>query len=143
MNIKFSKKALTSADPFPFTDPTGSFVLDLQYITCPAGYEWCSDWILDIRGEVDEQGWSYNTSFLDQSGWQSFPKGITVVRRRRWQRMRELTLTKDTLQTLNFGPAKIRQDIGKKRFDRERLEILKTNTLYLENLDEQLVLDFN
>jgi hypothetical protein len=87
---KFSKKSLLPTDNPPFCDVKGNRVLDIKHYQCLVGWEWISEWIVD-KNNADEQGWSYNTSFLDADNWKPVtPSAVSVVRQRKWIRMRKL-----------------------------------------------------
>ena len=56
-SASFTKKGLLPTDSPAFSDQKGSFCVDIKYFQCPPGWEFISDWMLDLNGQVDEQGW--------------------------------------------------------------------------------------
>jgi hypothetical protein len=129
-SAQFNKKALLPTDPPAFTDTRGGYVVDIRYFQCPPGWEWVSDWMIDMNGAVDEQGWSYNSSFLSKAdSWKVSVQqvgNITCVRRRRWTRMRRLQgFSSPELNIQKTGMEEIIGMIQRKRSDREKLLVLK------------------
>ena len=58
--------------------------------TFPArkGWQWISDWEMDINRAVDDQAWQY--AIDDEQGpWVASERTLHVVRRRRWVRTRK------------------------------------------------------
>jgi hypothetical protein len=141
LDRKFSKKALLSADPYPYTDSSGNFVLSLESFRCGTGYEWCSDWIIDMCGQVDEEGWSYNTSFLDHAGWTFVnPNSVSTVRRRRWQRMRRQNNEKISSPVLS-GLENLQYLMRQKKLDRERLKVMQEGIQSMDFLNANVAIE--
>ncbi|KAJ3321601.1 hypothetical protein HDV06_004016 [Boothiomyces sp. JEL0866] len=123
----FSKKALLPTDVSPFSNESSSYVVDIKYYQCPPNYEWFSDWMVDMNGNVDEQGWSYNTTFYNDN-WESTinKQNVSFVRRRKWMRMRRKCNIK-TVKKEIF-------DIQQRTNDRQRLKFLQEQKELNENV---------
>ncbi len=104
---------LPHLDRLQFTNETGEVkydVRDLEEISPPSSYEWATIWKINYNyTTVDEEGWSYSSSFIRLS--QKFylqisskiPRVGHVVRRRLWTRFARplrASLTSD-LDTFN------------------------------------------
>ncbi|KAJ3317467.1 hypothetical protein HDU76_001176 [Blyttiomyces sp. JEL0837] len=59
----FSTAALLPTDSAPWSDVKGDIKVDRFSFPAPSGWEWISDWTLDMRGDVDTDGWSYSVHF--------------------------------------------------------------------------------
>ena len=145
----FSKKQLLPTDPSPFSTLENKFSVDIRFITPPPSFTWVSDWMLDLNGNVDEQGWSYATSF--KGVWESNvpPKATVVVRRRKWTRMRRIITTTmpgvlnkaDKMSGKDDGISSVndatvtelvqREDIDRKRIDALR-KVINDTTMTAE-----------
>jgi hypothetical protein len=131
----FTKKALLPTDPPAFSDLKQNYVVDIRFFQCPPNWLWVSDWILDMNGLVDEQGWSYNDTFTGPSdSWTNSTVGrrVSIVRRRKWTRMRRLKsdsspakLTQTDLESDMKGIEEVISLVQQKRIDRERLQAIK------------------
>ncbi|KAJ1550015.1 hypothetical protein HK405_001626, partial [Cladochytrium tenue] len=53
---------------------------------------WVTDWTIDMRGDVDPDGWSYSVHFRYPE-WSGAPDMTHYVRRRRWIRTRRRAAT--------------------------------------------------
>ena len=122
-NARFSKRSLLPTDPSPYSDSKVNPVVDMKYYICPPGWEWISEWIIDMK-DTDDEGWSYNSSFSNLSGWSSaLPMNqVSAVRRRKWIRMRKVTgnVVTQSLEKLNDAEGVIKL-VQQKRNDREKL----------------------
>lgn len=84
---KFAAKSLLPTDFPNWSDEFGRFRLPKDSQECLPTWEWASDWILDMQGDVDEEGWQYSFVFRATS-WSGSPNATHYVRRRKWVRMR-------------------------------------------------------
>jgi hypothetical protein len=122
-------------DPPSFSDLKQNYVVDIRFFQCPPNWLWVSDWILDMNGPVDEQGWSYNDTFTGPSdSWTNSTVGrrVSIVRRRKWTRMRRLKndsspakLTHTDLESDMKGVEEVISLVQQKCIDRERLQAIK------------------
>jgi hypothetical protein len=108
---RFSKRSLLPTDNPEFTKINGECCSNYELFQCPKGCEWCSDWVLDTKGDVDLEGWCYNITFNETSIYSSkarwvsnlLPEFISCVRRRKWQRSCKVKIpTKNSDLCVNF-----------------------------------------
>jgi hypothetical protein len=125
----FTKKSLLPTDSPAFCDIKDRYVIDIRYFAAPSGWEWVSEWMVDMNGAVDGEGWSYNSSFLSkQDGWKlSFEqvRNSTCVRRRKWTRMRRLQGFSSPVIEKKVGMEVVIGMVQQQRSDREKLLVLK------------------
>ncbi|KAL7746251.1 Tectonin beta-propeller repeat-containing protein 1 [Sorochytrium milnesiophthora] len=88
---KFSPKSLLPTDRGPWSDANGNYKLPKERVQLPdpQQWEWASEWMIDMAGDVDSEGWIYSFNFAGFP-WSSDCTAFTYVRRRRWKRMRRL-----------------------------------------------------
>ncbi|KAJ3345077.1 hypothetical protein HDU83_004444 [Entophlyctis luteolus] len=84
---RFSPDALLPTDPPPWASAAGSPAFDRMSFPVPSGWEWVNDWAVDMRHDVDSDGWSYATAFKSRE-WTGDPTQSHYVRRRVWTRNR-------------------------------------------------------
>lgn len=124
---RFSRRSLLPTDLPPYCDAKYNPVVDMKYYICPPGWEWISEWIIDMK-DTDDEGWSYNSSFSKTEGWTSLmpPNQVSAVRRRKWIRMRKVVTSSANGTTEQLTKAEsIYKSIQQKRNDREKLVALK------------------
>ncbi|KAI8910858.1 hypothetical protein EDD86DRAFT_127351 [Gorgonomyces haynaldii] len=117
---------ILTLDPAGWSKEDGSFAVELRLYQCPPAYEWISEWMIDMNGPVDAEGWMYADQFYtDTTLYQAQMNDAHHVRRRRWIRMRRNITT--PLKQEPTTPRDIESIISQmrsKRMDRERLEAL-------------------
>lgn len=117
---------LLPTDPAKFTSQKNIPRVDLRYFRCPSGYEWVSDWMVDMNGIVDSKGFSYNTKFNDTNNWsKSVPSEVVIVRRRKWTRMRRAVGLTSPLPLANPIYDQVLLTMQHQRIDKERLHVLR------------------
>ena len=57
-------------------------------LTIRKGWEWISEWQIDLNRAVNEDGWQFSID-ADEGPWVSSERTIHVARRRRWVRTRQ------------------------------------------------------
>ncbi|KAH9262579.1 hypothetical protein BASA82_000380 [Batrachochytrium salamandrivorans] len=146
---RFGKRSLLPTDFPAYSDRSGGFVVELKLYQCRPTWEWVSDWMVDMNGDVDQEGWSYSLQFTSDK-WSGACRTSHYVRRRKWIRMRRMkgasgsatasspsvTPITPTGGTLS-GAHSIEDVIGKMqrgRIDRERIVDLKSYLLLVEDV---------
>ncbi|KAM9368604.1 fer-1-like protein 5 [Phaethornis superciliosus] len=74
------------------TDASGAEVPPKEEVACPQGWHVTDDWRVDVRGDVDEEGWEYGVSETPSSpppAWHPTERTNHTHRRRRWLRTRQ------------------------------------------------------
>jgi len=108
-------------------------------------WEWIhKEWMIDMSGDVDEEGWEYALNFHN-SGWHGCYKSFrSFVRRRRWIRFRRKKGIKyDSIQSTpvridsnsDVKPddfEKLWKNVKDSRLDREKLKLIND---YINNYD--------
>ena len=86
---KYSARSLLPTDFSPWSNDKGRFVLAKDKFQCPPTWVNCSDWMVDMEGDVDAEGWRYAFSFgTSPENYSSDSGSVKYVRRRKWLRMR-------------------------------------------------------
>ncbi|CAG8609430.1 16380_t:CDS:10 [Funneliformis mosseae] len=88
---KFSSKALNQVDPNSWTDRNQKYSpMDIYNFQLPdPTWEWVhKEWLIDMSGDVDEEGWEYAFNFHSSSWHGCYQPLRSFVRRRRWIRLR-------------------------------------------------------
>ncbi|KNE63628.1 hypothetical protein AMAG_08731 [Allomyces macrogynus ATCC 38327] len=87
---KFSAKSLLPTDRGPWSDERGNFRMpkDRLQLPDPAKWEWDGEWMIDMSGDVDPEGWQYAFNF-GTFPWSASCGLTSYVRRRRWVRLRK------------------------------------------------------
>ncbi|CAG8528532.1 5617_t:CDS:2 [Cetraspora pellucida] len=88
---KFSSNALNQADPQPWSDKNQKFSpMDIYTYQLPnPTWEWVhKEWLVDMSGDVDEEGWEYAPDFHFPCWHGCYQPFRSFVRRRRWVRLR-------------------------------------------------------
>ncbi|KNE64824.1 hypothetical protein AMAG_10159 [Allomyces macrogynus ATCC 38327] len=87
---KFSAKSLLPTDRGPWSDERGNFRMpkDRLQLPDPAKWEWDGEWMIDMSGDVDPEGWQYAFNF-GTFPWSAACGLTSYVRRRRWVRLRK------------------------------------------------------
>ncbi|CAG8541804.1 17566_t:CDS:2, partial [Gigaspora rosea] len=88
---KFSSNALNPADPQPWSDKNQKFSpMDIYTYQVPnPTWEWVhKEWLIDMSGDVDEEGWEYAPDFHCPCWHGCYKPFRSFVRRRRWVRLR-------------------------------------------------------
>ena len=95
----FTGTNLRSSDPPPFCDGLGrprykeSVVLPAADVsTGGRTWRWVTEWEVDGAGAMDGDGWEYSRAFSSSSlggAWEAEPSRTTLVRRRKWFRIRK------------------------------------------------------
>ncbi|KAJ3368285.1 hypothetical protein GGF31_006516 [Allomyces arbusculus] len=87
---KFSAKSLLPTDRGPWSDERGNFRVpkDRLQLPDPAKWEWDGEWMIDMSGDVDPEGWQYAFNF-GTFPWSASCGLTSYVRRRRWVRLRK------------------------------------------------------
>ncbi|KAJ8326266.1 hypothetical protein BDV3_005830 [Batrachochytrium dendrobatidis] len=146
---KFSKKSLLPTDFPAYSDKQGGFVVDLKLFQCRPTWEWVSDWMVDMNGDVDQEGWCYGLQFISDK-WSGTCRTSHYVRRRKWIRMRRMkgassatsgslpsaTATTPTGSVNGAGANSLDELIVKMqraRIDRERITDLKNYLLLADS----------
>ncbi|KAI9105010.1 hypothetical protein DFS34DRAFT_224205 [Phlyctochytrium arcticum] len=129
-SVHFSKKALLPTDSPPWSSESGALKDDIRQTTCPKGWEWASNWIVDMNGDLDSDGWSYGSQFSADKWQGSCTLGL-YVRRRRWIRTRRLISPSSTNAIPaggELGPTsstKLVSQLSRYRLDSEKLRSLE------------------
>ncbi|KAJ3092149.1 hypothetical protein HK100_007009 [Physocladia obscura] len=86
-NVQFGAAGLLPTDPPAWSTVTGAAAFDRMSFPVPSGWEWATDWAVDLRHDVDADGWCYAVSFRARE-WSGSPAPSHYVRRRIWIRTR-------------------------------------------------------
>ena len=86
----FSEGNLLAIERGPWTDESGRSRLHKDDWECVEGWEWQTEWMAELGDGVDADGWAYAQSFPAPLGWRASRSRISLVRRRRWVRLRRL-----------------------------------------------------
>ena len=117
----FSSRFLMPTD-WPGFSQDGKLSLELSLLQCGVGWEYVSDWIVDMNGPVNANGWMYAPNFASvfKSTWALGDH----VRTRKWIRMRRVVSSPvhhvfgDDVQALLVA-------LRSQNSDRERVEVLR------------------
>ncbi|KAK3812166.1 MAG: hypothetical protein J3Q66DRAFT_349576 [Benniella sp.] len=88
---KFSSKSLLPIDPDEWTDQNfnTSAMNTTDYALPDPSWEWVhKSWLVDMTGDVDEDGWEYAMTFHGSAWHGSYEVFRSFARRRRWLRLR-------------------------------------------------------
>ncbi|KAG0235976.1 hypothetical protein B0O80DRAFT_429887 [Mortierella sp. GBAus27b] len=88
---KFSSKSLLPIDPDEWTDQcfNTSPMNTSDYSLPDPSWEWVhKSWLVDMTGDVDEDGWEYALTFHGSPWHGSYEMFRSFARRRRWLRLR-------------------------------------------------------
>ncbi|KAI1312266.1 hypothetical protein EDD11_003023 [Mortierella claussenii] len=89
---KFSSKSLLPVDPDEWTDQTfETSPMDItDYVVPDPSWEWVhKSWLVDMTGDVDEDGWEYAMTFHGSPWHGNYEVFRSFARRRRWLRLRK------------------------------------------------------
>lgn len=89
---KFSSKSLLPVDPDEWTDPKfQTSAMDTSDYELPdPSWEWVhKTWLVDMTGDVDEDGWEYAMTFHGSPWHGNYEIFRSFARRRRWLRLRK------------------------------------------------------
>lgn len=89
---KFSSKSLLPVDPDEWTDQKfQTSVMDPSHYELPdPSWEWVhKSWLVDMTGDVDEDGWEYAMTFHGSPWHGNYEIFRSFARRRRWLRLRK------------------------------------------------------
>ncbi|KAF9165561.1 hypothetical protein BGX21_011661 [Mortierella sp. AD011] len=89
---KFSSKSLLPIDPDEWTDDRfETSPMDIKDFVVPdPTWEWVhKTWLVDMTGDVDEDGWEYATTFHGSPWHGNYEAFQSFARRRRWIRLRK------------------------------------------------------
>ncbi|KAF9144810.1 hypothetical protein BG015_012092 [Linnemannia schmuckeri] len=89
---KFSSKSLLPVDPDEWTDQTfQTSAMDTSDYELPdPSWEWVhKSWLVDMTGDVDEDGWEYAMTFHGSPWHGNYEIFRSFARRRRWLRLRK------------------------------------------------------
>ncbi|KAF9122020.1 Cytoplasmic and mitochondrial histidine tRNA synthetase [Mortierella sp. 14UC] len=89
---KFSSKSLLPVDPDEWTDQTfQTSAMDTSDYELPdPNWEWVyKSWLVDMTGDVDEDGWEYAMTFHGSPWHGNYEIFRSFARRRRWLRLRK------------------------------------------------------
>lgn len=89
---KFSSKSLLPVDPDEWTDQKfQSSAMDTSDFELPdPSWEWVhKSWLVDMTGDVDEDGWEYAMTFHGSPWHGNYEIFRSFARRRRWLRLRK------------------------------------------------------
>ncbi|KAF9924018.1 hypothetical protein FBU30_005948 [Linnemannia zychae] len=89
---KFSSKSLLPVDPDEWTDQTSqTSAMDISDYELPdPNWEWVhKTWLVDMTGDVDEDGWEYAMTFHGSPWHGNYEIFRSFARRRRWLRLRK------------------------------------------------------
>ncbi|KAI9346528.1 hypothetical protein BDR26DRAFT_931888 [Obelidium mucronatum] len=87
---RFSAKKLLPTDLPAWSTAGGAASMDRMSFPVAAGWEWISDWAVDLARDVDADGWAYAVSFRARE-WLGAPAAALYVARRAWVRLRRKT----------------------------------------------------
>ncbi|KAJ3068858.1 hypothetical protein HDU98_008038 [Podochytrium sp. JEL0797] len=85
--LRFSAKKLLPTDLPPWSTVSGAPTIDRMAFPVPSGWEWISDWAVDMRNDVDADGFAYAVNFKARD-WSGTPTPSHYVCRRAWTRTR-------------------------------------------------------
>ncbi|CAG8458571.1 hypothetical protein RhiirA5_405733 [Rhizophagus irregularis] len=136
---KFSSKALNQIDPHTWTDKNQKYSpMDIHNYQLPdPTWEWVhKEWMIDMSGDIDEEGWEYALNFHNSSWHGCYQPFRSFVRRRRWIRLRCKKGVKDNstpsiparshvnsdAKTDDFE--ELWQNVKTSRLDREKLKLI-------------------
>ncbi|KAL1920024.1 uncharacterized protein VTP21DRAFT_1170 [Calcarisporiella thermophila] len=145
---KFSSKSLIQIDPPPWSDRDLNYSpMDIHNYQLPdPTWEWVhKQWLVDMSGDVDEDGWEYALKFHGAVWHGNHLPFRSFVRRRRWVRLRrrmptrpqtsrvlsQTSLAHADIDSNNEGESSqkqretLMQRLKLARLDRERLAILE------------------
>jgi len=97
---KFSSKSLLPVDPDEWTDPSfQTSPMDTSDFELPdPSWEWVhKSWLVDMTGDVDEDGWEYAMTFHGSPWHGNYEVFRSFARRRRWLRLRKRKVIPDTI----------------------------------------------
>ncbi|KAG0340753.1 Cytoplasmic and mitochondrial histidine tRNA synthetase [Podila humilis] len=89
---KFSSKSLLPVDPDEWTDSRfeTSVMNTTDYVLPDPNWEWVhKSWLVDMTGDVDEDGWEYAMTFHGSPWHGNYETFRSFARRRRWLRLRK------------------------------------------------------
>ncbi|KAG0294156.1 hypothetical protein BGZ96_001674 [Linnemannia gamsii] len=89
---KFSSNTLLPVDPDEWTDQKfQTSVMDTSHYELPdPSWEWVhKSWLVDMTGDVDEDGWEYAMTFHGSPWHGNYEIFRSFARRRRWLRLRK------------------------------------------------------
>ncbi|KAG0044216.1 hypothetical protein BGZ83_010547 [Gryganskiella cystojenkinii] len=89
---RFSSKSLLPVDPDEWTNNNfETSVMDISDFEVPdPSWEWVhKSWLVDMTGDVDEDGWEYATTFHGSPWHGNYEMFRSFARRRRWLRLRK------------------------------------------------------
>ncbi|KAG0293987.1 hypothetical protein BGZ98_001946 [Dissophora globulifera] len=89
---KFSSKSLLPVDPDEWTDQNfATSAMDTtDYVVPDPSWEWVhKSWLVDMTGDVDEDGWEYAIAFHGSPWHGNYEVFRSFARRRRWLRLRK------------------------------------------------------
>ncbi|RHZ81073.1 hypothetical protein Glove_124g12 [Diversispora epigaea] len=90
---KFNSKVLSPADPPPWTNiDQECSPMDIHTFQLPdPSWEWVyKEWLIDMSGDVDEEGWEYAFDFHCDNWHGCYRTFRSFVRKRRWVKLRRL-----------------------------------------------------
>ena len=99
----FSHENLLPVERGPWTDARGARQSPKDVWECPEGWEWTTEWMVEHSEKVDEDGWAYAQSFPAPRGWRQSRSRMSLVRRRRWVRLRRREGCTDDLRTVRYS----------------------------------------
>lgn len=71
-----------------WTDEKGEKSPPMDDVPCKEGWQWATDWVLDIQRAVDSQGFEYADE-ADMGSYGPVERNYHLARRRLWARVRE------------------------------------------------------
>jgi len=147
---KFSSKALNQVDPNSWTDEKQKYSpMDIHNYQLPdPTWEWVyKEWMIDMSGDVDEEGWEYAFNFHNSSWHGCYQPFRSFVRRRRWIRLRRKKGAKDdSAPSISPGTCsnpdvntddfeELWQNVKASRLDREKLKLINDYINNYDNID--------
>ncbi|RIA86245.1 hypothetical protein C1645_780059 [Glomus cerebriforme] len=145
---KFSSKALNQIDPNAWTDKNQKYSpMDIHNYQLPdPTWEWVhKEWMIDMSGDIDEEGWEYALNFHNSSWHGCYQPFRSFVRRRRWIRLRCKKGVKDASTSSIHPRSNLNSDIKiddfeglwksvkVSRLDREKLKLIND---YINKYDD-------
>jgi hypothetical protein len=73
----------------------------MDEIPCKEGWQWTTDWILDIKRAVDSKGYEYADE-ADLGSYGPVERNYHLARRRLWERVRERTAAETKVGWVQF-----------------------------------------
>lgn len=124
-----------------FSKDDGTLSIEPNLYQCPKSFEWISEWVIDMNGPVDRNGWMYSTNC---TAMKHAKCGLfDHFRCRKWVRMRRIISSPEKSRGQDSTSRKMELMalmMRSKRCDRERLEELKVWTSSKENEIDSIAL---